>query len=712
MSSSAPVGWPARPLWLKRAGERVWAPGSPWPAIAVAAAALLPHLGALRLPFVYDDWSQILENPFLRQSGAIRRIFAGNVWEFVGRAGISNFYRPLMHVWYYLLYQAFGPHPAWFHLADLLLHAGVSLLVLAVVTRVVAGLRPAGRAGAPDATPVVTGTLAALLFAVYPLHAEVIAWVACAPELLCAFFSLAAILLYLRSGETGGRKRALHAVATGMALLLAALSKEIALAVPLFLLAYEWVARRSRRPQSTIPSPKPARKMTLDFVLWTSDRHWPEWLALGAAVGVYLAARIQALGGLMPYQQQIQLTWGTRLWTAMALFYRYAALAAWPFSLNFFRYLRLSTGPFEPAVLAGVVAVAAFVLLAAWLYRRRAPELLALALYLLALAPMFQLPYAATGLLMTERAAYLPSVGVCWLLAAVVMRVRGPWSVVRGFRRRVAWVLVVLLVGTFAARSVARMNDWRDEIALFDEGVAVAPWSYHLYSFKGEMLLRHNQPAQAVAALEQSLKLREDFDNTHNFLGRAYSLLDQDGLAMQHYLRAAQLAVEGGRPYAAAPVWNNIGVVLRSEGRTAEAIAAYRRALEFDPQFAAARNNLGFVLLLENRVAEAIEQLQQAVAQNPAMVQAQANLGLAYALSGDLDAAWAALSQAQRLDPENAEVQARMGEVCLARGQTGAAREHFLRALARQPGNARARSGLAALGEETPNNPPETGGRR
>ena len=105
MSALAPAGSRAQPPWLKRAAARVWAQGSPWPAIAVVAAALLPHLGALRVPFGYDDWSQILENPFLRQSGALRRIFAGNVWEFVGRAGISNFYRPLMHVWYYLLYQ-------------------------------------------------------------------------------------------------------------------------------------------------------------------------------------------------------------------------------------------------------------------------------------------------------------------------------------------------------------------------------------------------------------------------------------------------------------------------------------------------------------------------------------------------------------------------------------------------------------------------------
>ena len=43
-------------------------------------------------------------------------------------------------------------------------------------------------------------------------------------------------------------------------------------------------------------------------------------------------------------------------------------------------------------------------------------------MYLLPLLPVFQLPYIFTGLLIIERAAYLPSAAFCWLLAAGLVK--------------------------------------------------------------------------------------------------------------------------------------------------------------------------------------------------------------------------------------------------------------------------------------------------
>lgn len=56
--------------------------------------------------------------------------------------------------------------------------------------------------------------------------------------------------------------------------------------------------------------------------------------------------------------------------------------------------------------------------------------------------------------------------------------------------------------------------------------------------------------------------------------------------------------------------WFNLGVLLASAGRTAEAQAAYQEALQMNPQFLQARLNLGHQLEAQGAVAEAIAQWQ------------------------------------------------------------------------------------------------------
>ncbi len=637
--------------------EKLFGPGSPWPWLAVALLAIFPHLNVIPNPFAYDDWSIIPENPYMHHPRAWQKMFGGNVWDFAGSVGISNYYRPVMHVFNYAIFQAFGAQPGWYHLFCLALHVGTTLLVMGVVRRF---------SGRHD-----VGLLAGLLFAVHPVHSEVIAWIACSPELLASFFSLLAILLYLRAAEARGASRALHLLAMAAALLTAQLSKEIGVMAPVVIAAYELLVRR---------------KGPLDQI---RERRL-EYSVLAATTLIYFVMRVHALGALVPVRQEIVLDGKAYFLTCLALFYRFLALLVWPMDLNFFRYHKPSFSPFEPAVVAGFVCLALFVALAVWLYRRRAPESLALPLYLLPLLPMFQLPYLTTELLVTERAAYLPSVGFCWLLAAGLRN--------KTTALRLAVILAILTA--YTVRSAARMDDWRDEAALFDEGLDRSPGAYHLYAFWGDVLTRHNRPAEAVVRLREALRLREDYADAHNYLGMAYWLLEQPGPSLRHYHRAADLSMRQGRPDSASRSWNNIGIVHRSQGRIAEAVGAYRRALALDPAFASARNNLGYALLLENRVDEAIAELDGALADDPALGQAHANLGLAYAMRArpnDFERALASLGRAERLMPGNAEVHARLGEIHLARGELAPARARFQRALALQPQNPRAQAGMASL---------------
>ena len=60
------------------------------------ALAALPYLNTLHNLFVYDDNTQVVNNPYLQNFHHLREIFTTPVWSFLGGNYARNYYRPLM----------------------------------------------------------------------------------------------------------------------------------------------------------------------------------------------------------------------------------------------------------------------------------------------------------------------------------------------------------------------------------------------------------------------------------------------------------------------------------------------------------------------------------------------------------------------------------------------------------------------------------------
>lgn len=109
------------------------------------------------------------------------------------------------------------------------------------------------------------------------------------------------------------------------------------------------------------------------------------------------------------------------------------------------------------------------------------------------------------------------------------------------------------------------------------------------------------------------------------------------------------------------------GVVnLRSAGRDAidRAISLFERAVELDPQYAAAwaalggaYNLKGTFLSLPDLQHKAIERLRRALSLNPSLTNAHVWLAASLLYLGQVDEGIAQLRDAEQLDPENADVQ-------------------------------------------------------
>lgn len=403
----------------------------------VAAAALLACWPALEGDFVYDDTYYVVRNPAVTGEAS--------PWTSPLGTPAQALWRPLT----VLSWRLQWPDGA--RIADatplravnLALHVGVALLVLAL-----------GRA-LGFAAPVAG--VAALLFAIHPVHAEAVAWVTGRAELLAAACVLAGWLAWL-SPRRGA------ALACGLAVLAGGLCKEHALLAPVLYLGFDLLAR-----------PREARARRPALVL-----------ALAGAAAV-VAARAAVLPSVLPTEAPYAgLPLGERAIVATNVLARSLALLAWPHPLRVF-YHRSELVAATPAAL-GVLLVAAA--LASLLWRRDRRAAAALLLVPVSLATVLNL--VPIGETFAERFLYLPSALGCLALAGLLgVRLRAEQA--RGDGPGASLVALVLVVLAAVPAARAASATFADDLTLWSHAAEVTPGLAHARYNHGYFLMERGR---------------------------------------------------------------------------------------------------------------------------------------------------------------------------------------------------------------------------
>jgi TolB-like protein/Tfp pilus assembly protein PilF len=163
---------------------------------------------------------------------------------------------------------------------------------------------------------------------------------------------------------------------------------------------------------------------------------------------------------------------------------------------------------------------------------------------------------------------------------------------------------------------------------------------------------------------------------------------------------AAKRAIEANPNYAAAH--HSYGMLLARTGRYEEALQHLKAAQSLDPRSASVHEGLGEVLYAMGRFDEAIAALREAIDLEPRSVAAHVTLGLAHQARGQQAAAEAALRRASELSDNSVPVQGYLGYVLATAGKTDEARDilrNISRSESRRSGSAAAAQIHAALGE-------------
>ena len=638
-------------------------------ALAVAALAVAVHLNTLGAGFVnYDDPKLILNNPYIR---SLDLDTVRHVWTHP----IKEAYLPLRVTSYAVDYAIWGMEPFGFHLANVLLHAMVAVLVFAVARRLSGSLFAAFAAGA--------------LFAVHPVHTEAVAWASGRKDVLSTALFLGSYLLYLKYAQEGRRKHWLILVSI-IAFIFSGLAKAMVVTLPALIMITDYVYGER-----------------LGEGRW--KRLVPVWAAYFAAaafvtgLAVHFASSAKAI---VPYhfgsgeRTALFMTWAV-------LFYLKTLL--WPSFLSA-RYPYGDTGDFgvpelairlSPGVLAIVLGAAFYVFLRSRETHRRATSVplklagLGLAWFFVSLLPVMNI--ISINILVADRYLYVPSVGLLLAVAGAFLAVWRRFSTASGVSAgRIA--VAVLLGALFvlgSARTWARNRVWHDSVSLWGSVASEFPGSAEARLLLATAYAESEPPdyERALAEVDAAEGLDPRSGEPHLVRGRVFSRMGDAKRAQAEFAMARMLGLEGaGDAYEleleqAGP--------LEASGDLAGAAAAVERAISIDPSRPEGYNYLGSLAERSGNLARAEELYGLAARADNRSAPAEYNLGRMAARRRDIPAAVAHYNRAIEIEPDYAEALANLGALYLEMGDAAAARPLLEKAVALKGDLSQARVSLA-----------------
>jgi Flp pilus assembly protein TadD len=164
-----------------------------------------------------------------------------------------------------------------------------------------------------------------------------------------------------------------------------------------------------------------------------------------------------------------------------------------------------------------------------------------------------------------------------------------------------------------------------------------------IYSDLGFIKARLGKPEQALADYHRALELDPKCASAHFNLAVASLQAGRLAEAEDQYRRTLQ-----GRDDA--ETHNGLGYVLEREGRTDEAVAELRKAVDADAKYTPAANNLAEALVKQGRLDEAAQYYEQSLAQKPSAAVYNA-LGVVLDRLGRKDEAAMQFAKAKDLQP-------------------------------------------------------------
>ena len=590
--------------------------------LGLVALVCVAYHNSFSGPFVFDDAPAIIENASVHRLSLATLLPPPDEGQTVGG-------RPVVNLTLALNYALGGTRPPGYHVFNLLIHLGATCLLFGVVRRTLL-LPRFGERFRRSASALAFN--AAALWAVHPLLTEAVTYIVQRAESLAAFFYLLTLYAFVRAVEA----RRISPVAAGIwacgafiACLLGMATKEAMVTAPVVVLLYDriFVASSWRELRSQRWRWHAALFSTWILLAWlvhqTGGRGGTAGLGVGDSVWDYLLIQCRAIMrylALALWPNALSFDYGMHQDTSVVAALPYGlALAAllgatglslwrWP-ALGFlgatFFLLLAPSSSFVPIAVQPIAehrmylplaVVAVGVVVGTFTWCRHAPFVLGAATAALAVLTLTRnATYRSDVALWNDTIAKQPRNARAHVQLADALATSGrPEAALPYYRKAIELETAAVHPGDRTLLTEMFINLGNALLALGRPDDAIASYRRAIehdalaktahYNL-GSVLMESGHCDEAAAELETAIRLDPNYASAHTNLGSVRLQQRRPADALTAFVAAAQLD-------PSAKTCTNIGVALAELGRHDEAIAAFERALAFDPNFRPARELL------------------------------------------------------------------------------------------------------------------------
>ena len=536
---------------------------------------------SLAVPFLLDDLTTILRNPSITSPASLTSVL-------FPPPEIYSAGRPLLNLSFALNHAIGGTAVGGYHVLNLAIHTLATLVLFGLLRRTME--LPLVLAHWPGAS-LLSAFLIAGMWAVHPLQVSSVTYVSQRAESLMGLFYLLTLYCFLRAAANGSalwKGGAIVACLAGMA------TKEVMITAPVMVFLFDatCVAGSYRRA-------------------WA--QRWRFYSGLAATWLILGALMLGSEVGRRAVGVEHGLSWFDYLRLESFALTRYLRLALWPAPLVFDYGSDLPLPSWTEVALRGAVLLALLAVALRRLMQCRVSGFLFFAFFLLLAPTSSVIPVA--GQPIAENRMYLP---LALVLVAVV-------AVARIGAARAALAPVAAAIVGLGILSHARNEDFRTEVSIWRDTVAKRPINKRAWVYYSHALTMARRGADAIEVLLTALRHHPQSAELENNVAVALFTAGRIDESIQHFQSALRLKSNYEEAYY------NFGAVLYQTRNLAPALECFKAVLELTPQSVEGHNYAGLCYLGLGKSEAAIPHFQRALELDPNHAAARQNLETAKA---------------------------------------------------------------------------------
>ena len=443
--------------------------------IIIACVVLILYIKSLFGAFLWDDEEQIVNNTLVHTLSNIPNFFSGSTFNTGGANTLTGvYYRPIMMLFFSLVYSFFGASAWIFHFLQILLH--IIVVVIGYLFYVNTFTKGKDLSKEKKSKIEALGLLFSLIFSVHPLNVETVAYISAAQDVFYTLFGIMAI--FVASNANISKKKNL--VITFIFLTLALFSKESALIFVILLIVHGLIFDFSKKYYYIAVS-----------ILSAAIYFFVRVVLINVSFGEYDISPISELNVMQ------------RLFTIPKVIWYYISNLFYPDNLSVMQHWVVKNPTLLDfwAPLVGIVLILSVFGFA--FYKTKSKELLFFTIWATLSLGMHSQIYPL-DMTVATRWIYSGLLGMIGMLIVLIFLLLQKYENSQVFKSIV--VLLVFVSLAFAARTFIRLEAWQNGYLLYSKDILRNPNSFDLNNNYGVELFRNGSPEEALIYFEKSIK--------------------------------------------------------------------------------------------------------------------------------------------------------------------------------------------------------------